>query len=324
MIQSENKYDKLLITESGYGNIVGVKKALDNRANINAVDDDDNTALITVTMLGLDEPINENEDYLEVIKLLLLHNADISKQNYEKYTAMSFACMFNNPKMVKLLLERWIWVSKQNDDMTELKNYDIKTGIVFACDYGHLEIMKILIESNIIDINTAMYGKNEEYFPICDDFFLDVAKSEPLLITACSRKHTDIISYLLNQPNIDVNIRDSRNMTPLMIASEKGFIKVVKLLLSHPNIDVYKSNERHSYRIAPNWTFNPSAPTAPTAITYAWDQDRLKIILLLDNYIQNKKNEVMSVVYKGRKIDNKPLLPVSQKDIIQIITSYVI
>ena len=324
MIQSENKYDKLLITESGYGNIVGVKKALDNRANINAVDDDDNTALITVTMLGLDEPINENEDYLEVIKLLLLHNADISKQNYEKYTAMSFACMFNNPKMVKLLLERWIWVSKQNDDMTELKNYDIKTGIVFACDYGHLEIMKILIESNIIDINTAMYGKNEEYFPICDDFFLDVAKSEPLLITACSRKHTDIISYLLNLPNIDVNIRDSRNMTPLMIASEKGFIKVVKLLLSHPNIDVYKSNERHSYRIAPNWTFNPSAPTAPTAITYAWDQDRLKIILLLDNYIQNKKNEVMSVVYKGRKIDNKPLLPVSQKDIIQIITSYVI
>ena len=74
MLPLLNKYDNLLIRESGCGNIVGVKKAIDNGANVNAVDDEGNTALITVTMLGLDEPINENEDYIEVIKLLLLND----------------------------------------------------------------------------------------------------------------------------------------------------------------------------------------------------------------------------------------------------------
>ena len=326
-MQTENKYNSFLITNARRGYFNDVRKALDNGADVNVVDDEGNTALICSTMLGLDETINddENEDYLEVIKLLLLHNVDISKQNNEKYTAMSFACIYNNPKMVKLLLERWVWLSDHNIHMDMCKkDNDIKTGIVFACVYGHLEIMKILLKSNIINVNTAMYGKNEEVFPYCDDFFLDVAMYEPLLITACSRKHINIISYLLNLPNIDVNVRDTFNKTSLMLSCERGDIEVVKLLLSHPNIDIYKPNKRYSYRIAPTWTFNPTTPNAPTAISYAWDHDHLKIIELLDNYIQNKKKDVMYVVYKGQTIDNNPLLPVSKNDINKIITSYVI
>lgn len=267
MLPLLNKYDKLLIRASGCGNILGVKKAIDNNANINAVDEEGNTALINVAMLGRDEPINENEDYIEVIKLLLLNNADINKQNDDKYTAITYACMYNNPKMVKLLLEN---LSNQNND--------IKTGIVFACYYGNLEIMTILMKSNIIDVNTAMYEVNEEGFPICHDDFLDWASNVPLLTIACLKAHIDIIEFLLNQPNIDVNIRDTFNKTPLMLASEKGYTAVVRLLLTHPNIDIYKPNERESYHIAPIWTFNPNFPTAPTALTYAWDKDNNKII----------------------------------------------
>ena len=169
-----------------------------------------------------------------------------------------------------------------------------------------------------------MYDKNEEVFPECDDFLLNIAKFEPLLITACSRKHINIIRYLLNLPNLDVNIRNIFNNTPLMLACERGDIEVVKLLLSHPNIDIYKPNERYSFRIAPSWTFNPTTPNAPTALTYAWDQDHVKIINLLDNYIQNKKMEVMYVVYKGETIDNKPLLPVAKKEIVKKIITYVV
>ena len=122
MIQPENKYNSSLITKASGGYFNDVRKALDNGADVNAVDDEGNTALITVTMVGVDAIYNyddddehdRNRDYLEVIKLLLLNNADISKQNDDKYTAMTYACTFNNPKMVKLLLERWIWLSNKD------------------------------------------------------------------------------------------------------------------------------------------------------------------------------------------------------------------
>ena len=137
-MQTENKYNSFLITNARRGYFNDVRKALDNGADVNVVDDEGNTALICSTMLGLDETINddENEDYLEVIKLLLLYNVDISKQNNEKYTAMSFACIYNNPKMVKLLLERWDWLSDHNIHMDMCKkDNDIKTGITLGCEF---------------------------------------------------------------------------------------------------------------------------------------------------------------------------------------------
>tara|TARA_B100001093_G_scaffold185108_3_gene177914 strand:- start:12936 stop:13808 length:873 start_codon:yes stop_codon:yes gene_type:complete len=280
MIQSENKYNKSLLKGATFGDFNVVRDALENGADVDAVDYEGNTALITVTIVGVDENDNNDSycDYLKVIKLLFSYNADITKQNYEEYTAMTYVCMSNNLKMVNLLLERWVWLCNQNIHINvRKKNNDIKTGMVFACYYGKLEIMKILFESNIIDVNTAMYQVNEEGLPRYDDL-LYYACTSPLLITACFHKHTNIITYLLNLDNIDVNVRDTLNMTPLMVASKHGFIEVVTLLLNHPNIDVYKSNERHCYRIAPSWTFNPIAPTAPTALTYAWDKDHSKVL----------------------------------------------
>jgi len=159
-----------------------------------------------------------------------------------------------------------------------LLNDDIKTDIVYSCYYGYLKDLKLLMENNIIDVNTAMYQVNEEGFQNEDEGFLKWSSTNPLLTIACLRTHTDIIEFLLNQPNIDVNIRDTFNQTPLMLASERGYTAVVRLLLTHPNIDIYKPNERESYRIAPRWTFNPNFPTAPTALTYAWDKDNNKVI----------------------------------------------
>ena len=358
MEQKENKYDNFLITESRIGNFKGVKKALEKGADVNAVNYQGNSALITACMFGIDYDYNDDDDaddrnynYLEVIKLLFLYDIDITKKNKKNYTALTYACMNNNPKMVKLLLDRWDWLSNQNidniDNIVCKKNNDIKTGMIFACYYGNLEIMKILFESNIIDINTIIYDVNEKGFPISHDLlyeenydydyddyddyyddyydgFLYQASTTPLLITACLEKHTDIINYLLNLPNIDINVKNTRNETPIMVASEHGFTEVVALLLNHPNIDIFKSNEKECYRIAPSWTFNPSAPTAPTAITYAWDKDHTKIIKLFNDYILNKKMEVMSVIYNGKKKNNEPLLSNSHNNIGKIIISYVI
>lgn len=179
-------------------------------------------------------------------------------------------------------------MQSENKYNSFLNDY-IKTDIVYSCFYGHLKDLKLLMENNIIDVNTAMYQVNEEGFKIddegfikgfqiYDEGFLNWSSTNPLLTIACLRSHTDIIEFLLNQPNIDVNIRDTFNQTPLMLASERGYTAVVRLLLTHPNIDIYKPNESKSYRIAPNWTFNPNFPTAPTALTYAWDKDNNTVI----------------------------------------------
>jgi len=60
--------------------------------------------------------------------------------------------------------------------------------------------------------------------------------------TACGRD-TEVSSLLRDNPDIDVNMKNDNQWTPLHNASLLGHAKVVKLLLAHPNIEVNSKNE---------------------------------------------------------------------------------
>lgn len=64
------------------------------------------------------------------------------------------------------------------------------------------------------------------------------SKNETALHLACYTQKTDVVELLLQHPNIDVNIKNYNNETALYFACDKGNIDIVELLLENPSIDV--------------------------------------------------------------------------------------
>ncbi len=58
------------------------------------------------------------------------------------------------------------------------------------------------------------------------------------LMAAAAKGHEDIVSFLLQQPNIEVDILNAGGTTALMAAARQGHLGVVKILLDDPRCDV--------------------------------------------------------------------------------------
>lgn len=64
------------------------------------------------------------------------------------------------------------------------------------------------------------------------------------LIIASQEGYIKMVEFLLNYPEIDVNLNTNHGGTALIMACMTNQIEVVKLLLNHPNIDVNVATDR--------------------------------------------------------------------------------
>ncbi|WP_162801686.1 ankyrin repeat domain-containing protein [Candidatus Chromulinivorax destructor] len=80
-------------------------------------------------------------------------------------------------------------------------------------------------------------------------------QAQSLLMTAIVSGHSNIVSFLLRQPEIDVNYQDKDWRTALLIASSTNKVEIVKMLLNHNDISVNlasKDGNTPLYRAASN------------------------------------------------------------------------
>ena len=64
------------------------------------------------------------------------------------------------------------------------------------------------------------------------------------LLLAVNKGHVSLIKFLLQHPDLDINLVDSRGHTPLLAAIHNGYFDIVDLLLKQKNIDVNKANHK--------------------------------------------------------------------------------
>jgi len=62
-------------------------------------------------------------------------------------------------------------------------------------------------------------------------------KWSELLIEACSDANKELVKAILTTKEIDVN-HESGGLTPLIIASQEGFVRLVEFLFDYPELDV--------------------------------------------------------------------------------------
>ena len=122
---------------------------------------------------------------------------------------------------------------------------------------------------------------------LVNDTFIIQGKEHYLLSYFINNNKEEVIKWLINLPNIDVNIQNQYNVSPLCIAISNYDINSVELLLNHQNINVNLQNQYDN-------NFSPLHYVITMNIIELNEND---ILILLLNYskinvnLQNSNND---------------------------------
>mmetsp|Transcript_1671 Transcript_1671/g.2852 ORF Transcript_1671/g.2852 Transcript_1671/m.2852 type:complete len:329 (+) Transcript_1671:1088-2074(+) len=233
----------------------------------------------------------EDNNAIEVIRLLDL-GADLEyRQDEEGYTALHVAVMRGNQQITWLLLDRG----------ADISTADLwgRTPLILACVYNHLEIVKLLLSrgADIEQVDgvgyspltcSALRGHDAivEYL-IPQGSSIESKENTgitPLLAAISSHHFTTTL--ILIEHKADIECRDDVGRTALATAALFGFEDIVMLLLDHhANINcVDKDGDSILSLMVMNWNMDESA------------RERMFRLLLrhgVDRHIRNRNHETV-------------------------------
>ena len=180
--------------------------------------------------------------YEDVANTLLDYDANPNAIDQGGKTALAYACLNRDEKIVRMLLARGIDVNIQDNNGT--------TALMVAANYGNDNVVKLLLEHNV-DVNIqdnngttalmkAVVYDNGNAVKLLLEHNVDVNIQDnngtTALMKAVVHDNGNAVKLLLEH-NVDVHIQDNNGTTALMVAANYGNDNVVKLLLEH-NVDV--------------------------------------------------------------------------------------
>ncbi|KAM5471326.1 hypothetical protein MauCBS54593_003666 [Microsporum audouinii] len=192
----------------------------------------------------------------EIVRILLARGADANIESGKYGTALGAAAFQGHDQVVQLLLEHGV------DPATEAGNYGNSIWAAAYNEQGHV-LRQILrhqwpswqkdeVESKAQDIlNEAT--RTVAFHKAVEDGEIDVVKEwiedgidpntrggkhSSALHIAVSYGHIEIVSLLLAQKKIKVDMSDAEGRTPLWLASSDGHLEIAKMLLSTGRVDI--------------------------------------------------------------------------------------
>ena len=240
--------------------------------DVNLKDSRGNTALHSAVS-GNETPI--------VNQLVAVLSIDANRKNNAGDTPLHLAANRKNSTFVRALLT--IATLDVN-----LKDSDSKTALHIAVDNNDEATVTQLLSNRNIDVNMVVTGitgqtglniaiaqhiaTNKNYSKVIDlllahlDIEVNVKnrhQESPLLVVV-KEEETTLVTKLLAHTDTEVNTSNSRHKTALMFAAERGSTAIVQQLLAHNNIDVNLQDDKQF-----------------TALHYAAHQGRVEIVRLL-------------------------------------------
>lgn len=307
----------------GYSEVVSV--LLKYTENINAQDEDGNTALMAAIQ-GNDSDnhaaMNIEKNRIDIIHQLLTKNPDLNIKNKDGYTALILSTELSDKTIPEVILAKkpidsWTLIEAAISGRTDIvkkflnksshhKNHDeINQALLFSSSMGHKNIISLLLKKGANINSVDKYG----FTP---------------LVRAIYANHRDIVSYLLAHKS-DVNIPDKfPEDTPLMAAALFGDTYIMSQLITH-GADVNGENKQRdtalTYAIYNNHkgaislllkhkaNANAEGREGNTplrsAVTYG---DKEMVTLLLENGAEiNPKNSYVSETVLGVAVDKNKI-----------------
>ena len=141
-----------------------------------------------------------------------VYNIDKHEVDDNRNSALTLAAWEGQTETVGLLME--------SDLSPNQKNSVNLTALHYAAIRNNLPVLEVLLKSSKTNVNIGL------------------EKQEPTpLIYASAAGYDGIVSRLLDDENIDVNARNEKSQTSLMVAASWNRTEVVKLLLNHTDTD---------------------------------------------------------------------------------------
>lgn len=229
-----------------------VELLLKNKANVNIVNYDNETALIYSNDIYISELlINNNanvniqdntgktslihniiKNNIDIIELLLESGANVNIQDNEGRTALIYAVTYNNYYITDLLLKY-----RANPNIIDNNGENV---LLINTDY---DIAELLLENgadpNITDLDGStpiMYLDDVNIIRLLLEYGSDVNhrnnnRQTPIMFS----NDVNVIKFLIDN-NANINVQDSFGNTPLSIAVQNGNTEIIKLLEVQPAI----------------------------------------------------------------------------------------
>ena len=193
--------EQLLHTWAIHGHLAAVRNVLPLVRDVNAADNDGDTALVLAAVNG----------HVEVVRALLEHpGIAVNATNNYGGTALVYAAYWDHVEVVRALLQQQAIAVNAADN-------EGRTALMGAAYWARVEVVRALLEHQAIAVNAA-----------------DNA-GRTALMRAASRGLVEVVRALLEQPGIAVNAADNAGRTALVIAQNNRCFEVVQALLEPPD-----------------------------------------------------------------------------------------
>ncbi len=197
---TENSSQEEIIKLVTKNDLEGVKKALENNANVNSEDTNKRSILLIAT----------NKGNIEMAKLLVEYGADVNLQADNMDSPFLYAGASGQVELVKLFLD--------HGARFDLFNRYNGTALIPACERGYVETVRLLA--------------NTKNFPLDHVNRLGwTALMEAIVLGDGSKKYQEIIQ-ILKDAGAKLDIPDFNGTSPLPHAKQRGFKEIVKILTS--------------------------------------------------------------------------------------------
>ncbi|XP_067659906.1 putative ankyrin repeat protein RF_0381 [Haliotis asinina] len=142
----------------------------------------------------------------EVVELLFRSGGDMSLTSRGGSNVLHFACRGGNVDLVKFVLSH---------KMTDINSTGRRhlTPVLTAAAEGHKEVVELLVSEG------------------AKVSLLDI-RGNSILHLACRGGHVEVVKYVVSQDLVDINSRNKKGMTPVMMAAGRGHQEVVGLLMN--------------------------------------------------------------------------------------------
>ncbi|XP_046567998.1 serine/threonine-protein phosphatase 6 regulatory ankyrin repeat subunit A-like [Haliotis rubra] len=141
----------------------------------------------------------------DVVELLVTKGAKLSLVDNLGVNILQAACLGGDVEVVKYVL------SQDRVDINGRVRCG-RTPVMLAAENGHFEVMELLVGKGA---NLSLVDK----------------RGNNILHCACRRGDVEVVKYIVSKKMVDINSRERKNKTPLMVAGVWGHEAVVGLLV---------------------------------------------------------------------------------------------
>lgn len=162
---------------------------------------------------------------IDVFKYLWSKGSNVLRKGFFCTSPLDIACLYGNLEIVKFIIEK-----VNPEEISSLAKYQFKYGfntpLHFACEGGH---------SEVVDYFLSLKNYPKKLLNIVD------LKGQTPLSVACQNGSLKCVKSLILKGKASITSSSKKNL-PLIDASSGGYVDIVKFLIQKTDVDIDASN----------------------------------------------------------------------------------